>query len=201
MSDIATAAKALQAHLAVTLGAAVINKEESPLMKAVAFGFDVGSVFTSGVPKGDDFMSRYATTIARDIYLPKSIRENPLSLCEVMTHECEHVLQYASTNVEFAWFYLTDQAARAQFEADAYASGIAVRCWLTGEKPEGNIPWVLDSLVKAYHLRPEDKTYAEAALKSHVASINSGICMTRSARTAIEFLTKNYPDLKGAVRA
>ena len=200
MSDLDTASKALQAHLVITLGAAVLNKEDSSLMKAVALGFDVGSVFASGLPKGDDFMNRYATTLARDIYLPKLIRENPLSLCEVMTHECEHVLQFAATHVEFAWFYLTDQAARAQFEADAYASGIAVRCWLTGEKPESNIPWVLESLVRAYHLRPEDKTYAESALKSHVASLNSGIYMTRSARTAIDFLSKNYPDLKGAVR-
>ena len=84
MSDIATASKALQAHLAVTLDAAVLNKEDSPVMKAVAFGFDAGSLFTSGLPKGEDFMSRYATTIGRAIYLPdrKSTRLNSSHVSE-----------------------------------------------------------------------------------------------------------------------
>jgi hypothetical protein len=200
MSDLATAAQALQAHLAAQFGLTVHDKETSTLMKAIAFGMDVGSAFSSGLPKGGDFMTRFATTAGKDVFLPQSIRDNPLSVLEVVTHEAQHVVQFDATNVEFAWFYLTDASARAQFEADAYASGIAVRCWLTGEKPEGNISWVLESLVKGYHLRPEDKTYAEAALKSHVASLNSGIYMTRSARTAIEFLSQNFPDLKGAIR-
>lgn len=201
MTDLAIVAQALQAHLTAWFGSTVEPKEESALMKAVSFGMDLGSNFSSGLPAGSDFMTRYATTIAKTIYLPKSIRENPLSLCEVVTHESEHVLQFDDTNVEFAWFYLTDSTARAQFEADAYASGIAVRCWLTGATPTESIPWVLDSLVKGYHLKAEDKAYAETALKSHMASLSSGIVMTRSARTAIAFLDKNYPGLKGSLRA
>jgi hypothetical protein len=200
MTDLAIVAKKLQEHLSVEYGSTVENKEDSTLMKAVSFGMDIGSNFSSGLPGGADFMTRFATTLAKTIYLPKSIRENPLSLCEVVTHENEHVLQFIDTNVEFAWFYLTDSVARAQFEADAYASGIAVRSWLTGQAPTDSIPWVLDTLVQSYHLKPEDKPYAETALKSHMASIGAGLYMTRSARSAIDFLTKNYPDLKGAVR-
>lgn len=200
MTDLAIVAKKLQEHLSVEYGSTVENKEDSTLMRAVSFGMDIGSNFSSGLPGGADFMTRFATTLAKTIYLPKSIRENPLSLCEVVTHENEHVLQFIDTNVEFAWFYLTDSVARAQFEADAYASGIAVRSWLTGHAPTDSIPWVLDTLVQSYHLKPEDKPYAETALKSHMASIGAGLYMTRSARSAIEFLTKNFPDLKGSVR-
>lgn len=200
MSDLAIAAQALQAHLTSRFGSTVEPKEDSTIMKAMSFGMDIGSNFSSGLPGGADFMTRFATTVAKTIYLPKSIRENPLSLCEVVTHEIEHVLQFEDTGVEFAWFYLTDATARAQFEADAYASGIAVRIWLTGAMPAESIPWVLDSLVKSYHLKVEDKVYAEAALKSHMASLSSGLYMTRSARTAIAFLDKNYPGLKGSVR-
>lgn len=200
MSDIATAAQALQAHLAAQFGLTVHDKETSTLMKAIAFGMDVGSAFSPGLPKGGDFMTRFATTVGKDVFLPQSIRDNPLSVLEVVTHEAQHVVQFNDTHVEFAWFYLTDASARAQFEADAYASGIAVRCWLTGQPHTDSIPWVLDSLVKSYHLKAEDRVYAEAALKSHMASLSSGLVMTRAARSAIGFLDKNYPDLKGSVR-
>ena len=200
MSAIAIAAKVLQDFLSSEFGFTVHDKETSTLMKAVAFGMDVGSAFSPGLPKGEDFMTRFATTIGKEVFLPKSIRDNPASLIEVVTHEAQHVIQFNDTHVEFAWFYLTDASARAQFEADAYASGIAVRSWLTGQAPTDSIPWVLDTLVQSYHLKPEDKTYAETALKSHMASIGAGLYMTRSARSAIDFLTKNFSDLKGSVR-
>jgi hypothetical protein len=200
MSDLATAAQALQAHLAAQFGLTVHDKETSTLMKAIAFGMDVGSAFSSGLPKGGDFMTRFATTVGKDVFLPQSIRDNPLSVLEVVTHEAQHVVQFNDTDIEFAWFYLTDASARAQFEADAYASGIAVRCWLTGQPHTDSIPWVLDSLVKSYHLKAEDRVYAEAALKSHMASLSAGVVTTRAAATALDFLNQKYPGLKGSVR-
>jgi len=200
MADIATVAQELQAHLISTYGFAVHDKESSPVMQAVGFGMDIGSKFVTGLPTGSDFMTKYATTLATDVYLPASIRNNPLSLCEVVTHECQHTIQFTDTNVIFAWFYLTDGPARAQFEADAYASGIAVRCWLTGGNPPDDIPWVVQTLVAGYHLKPEDGVYAEAALKSHFASVASGIYMTRAGRTAIDFLESKYPELKGTIQ-
>ena len=200
MSDLATAAQALQAHLTAQFGFTVHDKETSTLMKAISFGMDVGSAFSSGLPKGDDFMTRFATTVGTEVFLPKSIRENPLSVLEVVTHEAQHVVQFNATNIEFAWFYLTDPVARAQFEADAYASGIAVRCWLTGQPPTESIPWVLDTLVKSYHLKAEDRVYAETALKSHMASLSAGVVTTSAAATALDFLNLKYPGLKGSVR-
>lgn len=200
MTPLATVSQELQSHLSVEYGSTILPKEDSTYMKAVSVGLDLASNFSGGLPGGSDFMTRFATTLAKTIYLPKSIRDNPLSLCEVVTHESEHVLQFVDTNVEFAWFYLTDSVARAQFEADAYASGIAVRCWLTGESPWVNLSRLLDNLVQSYHLKSEDRVFAETSLKSHLESVESGIYLTRSARCAIEFLNSRYPELKGTVR-
>jgi len=100
--------------------------------------------------------------------------------------------------VEFAWFYLADAAARSQFEADAYAAGIAVRGWLTGEPVSELIPAIIEIMVRGYHIRAEDAVYAEGALKSLTTSISAGVVTTRSARMAIAFLEEKYPALKGA---
>lgn len=199
MSNLTVAAQALQSHLCDEFGFTVQPKENSSLMKAIAFGMDLGAMFTPGIPKGADFMTRFATTVAKEVFLPESIRSNAVALIEVITHEAQHVIQFNDTNIEFAWFYLTDPAARAQFEADAYASGAAVRSWLTGKSPTEDIPWILNSLVNSYHLKEQDRVYAEASLKSHMASLASGLIMTRSARSAIAFLDKNYGHLKGSV--
>ena len=201
MADLAVVAAELQAHLIATYKFEVVNKEDSDLMKAIAWGMDVGSKVVSSLPNSHDFMTLFATTIGRTVALPKVMRDNPMSVCEVVTHECQHVIQFADTGVAFAWFYITDNSARAQFEADAYASGLIVHSWLTGRVPTEDLDWVVQNLVRSYHLRPEDAAYAKVALKSLFASWASGIIMTRSARTAVAFLEAKYPELKGTVPA
>ena len=174
--------------------------------KAIQFGMDVAKEFgtkgfSSTLPSGTDFKNLFATTIGKEVYLPKVIRDNPLSLMEVGTHECQHTLQFDDTKLEFVWFYLADNSARAQFEADAYASGMIVYSWLTGVDPMSNIDWAVQNLNSSYHLRPTDGEYAKVAMKSLFAAWSSGVIMTRSARTAIAWLEANYPQLKGAVQA
>lgn len=199
MADLVVVAQELQAHLTEKVGVAFLPKETSKEMQLIATGMDLGGLFIDGIPAGKVFMEDFATTLAKNVYIPKSIRNNPLALIEVSTHEAEHGYQWDDTHVEFAWFYLTDPVACAQFETDAYASGIATRCWLTGQAPKESIPWVLDNLVKSYRLKPESRPYAETALKSHFASVSSGVYMTRSGRLATEFLNSKYPWLKGAI--
>lgn len=202
MDDLKTVAVEFQNYMTGQIGFVVTAKETSDIMRAVATGMDLATHVTSGIPAGNDFMEKYATTLGKEVYIPKSIRDNPLSMIDVLTHEGEHVLQYKATGVEFVWFYGTDQAARAQFEADAYAAGTATRTWLTGKVPSNTLSWILDALVRGYHLRPEDRKYAETALKSHFASLNSGIYgMTTSGRMAVKFFESKYPQLKGTITA
>ena len=198
--DLAKVAKGLMDHLIATFKFEIHDKESSDLMKAIATGMDLAKTFSNTLPSSKDFMERFATTAGEDVFLPKVIRENPVALMEVGTHECQHTLQFKDTNVQFAWFYLTDNSARAQFEADAYAAGIIVRSWLTGEPAAANLDWAVQSLISSYHLRPEDASYAKVSMKALFASWESGIIMVRSAREAIKWLEANYPQLKGAVQ-
>ncbi len=196
---LAQAAEGLVGYLKSQINFTISNKEDSPIMKAIALGMDLARNFSSSLPTGDSFMQEYATTAATDIYLPKLVRDNPYYMISVVTHEAQHVLQFQDTGVEFAWYYLVDNAARAQFEADAYASGTAVSTWLTGQPGSDYIPGILESLIVGYHLKAEDITYAEAALQSHITSLAAGVLTTRTARMSIGYLEQNFPQLKGTV--
>ena len=193
------ASEGLVAHLKSQINFTISNKEDSPIMKAIALGMDLARNFSSSLPTGESFMRDYATTLATEICLPKLVRDNPYYMIEVVTHEAQHVLQFQDTGVEFAWYYLAENATRAQFEADAYASGTAVGSWLTGRPPEESIPSILEYLISGYHLKAEDTIYAEAALKSHIASMSAGVLTTRTARMSIGYLEQNFPQLKGTI--
>ena len=199
-ADLVVVAEEVSKHLQGIFKFSVVDKEDSTLMKAAAAGMDAVKFLGVNVPDSSVFMENYATTLGTLVALPKSIRDNPASKIEVVTHEAQHVLQFQESKVTFAWLYLTKATDRAQYESDAYAAGLAVRSWLTGVSPgDGELTWVVAALVRGYHLRAEDASYAETALKSHVASIRDGIYMTKAARTTIAFLEEKYPELKGTV--
>jgi hypothetical protein len=178
----------------------VVPKEDSDLMKAVASGLDMAKFFGFNVPAHKNFMEDFATTIGSVSGLPKSIRDVPLHKIEVLAHESQHVLQYYESKIAFAWLYLTDSMDRAQYEVDAYATGLAVRTWLTGVPPRvEDVDGTLNTLVQGYHLRPDDVVYARPALLSHLESIKDGVRMTKSTRVSLEFLETRYPHLRGTV--
>lgn len=199
---LADVAADLTGYLSHEIGFTVEDKESSTFMEAVASGMDLASHVADGLATSDAFMTRYATTIGNTVYLPKLIRDNPRSVIEVVPHEGQHSVQYQASEVKFAWLYLTEAADRAQVESDAYATGLSIRAWLTGQPIQvGDLQWILSSLVQGYHLRESDKDYARVALLSHVQSIHDGITMTTSARATVAFLERKYPQLKGALSA
>jgi hypothetical protein len=121
-------------------------------------------------------------------------------MLEVVPHECTHVGQNHDHTVLFPWLYLENPSYRVQYETDAYATGLAVRCWLRGKPPSvAEVDAVVEGLVRGYHLRREDADQARASMLSHMASIRDGISTTKVARMAIAWLEANYPDLKGSV--
>lgn len=203
MDRLTSASIGLTAHLQAAYGFTVEPKEDSTLMKAVAYGMAaVGWLGIGGVPDTSDFLTRYATTITTTMYLPKTFRDSPATLLEVVPHECCHVRQNHAHTVLFPWLYLENPSYRVQYETDAYATGLAVRCWLTGRKPdEAEVDAVVAGLVKGYHLRAQDAAQARASMLSHMESIRDGIYNTEVARKAIAYLEANYPDLKGSLAA
>jgi hypothetical protein len=183
--------------MCTTFGAKIIHKEDSTSMMAVAIGMDVGRLFgAKGIAPAADFMSKFTTTIGNRIYMPAVHRSPPDRFVEVATHEFEHVDQWNRAHVEMPWLYLTEPEARVHYEADAYAAGLAITYWLTGLLPADTVEHAVALLVGSYHLRPEDANLATDLLRSHVASIKSGLAMSKAARVAIEWFTTNHPDLK-----
>lgn len=198
MTDIKKVAEAFGAYMMERFDCEVLPKESAPEMDFIATGFDFARFFgATGIAKGDDFKSRFTTTVGSRIYMPKSHREDPLLFIEILTHECQHVLQFQESGLKFAWLYLAEAEARVKYEADAYAAGLAVERWLTGHTDDAKLDWVVDSLVSSYHLRAEDADLAAKMLKSHYVSIKNGIVMSKAGREAISWLDKNHPELKG----
>jgi hypothetical protein len=203
VTDLKQIAQAFSAHMCVKFGAHVHPKESSLEMKAIAMGMDIGGLFgASGLASGKDFLRDFTTTIGSDIYMPAAHRSwaDPLGFMQILTHECQHVLQFTESNVEFAWLYLKEPEARARYEADAYAAGLAVTQWLTGELPSDAVESIVSSLAGSYSLRPEDAALAADMLRSHMASLKNGIVMSASAREAIAFLAASEPELRHAAR-
>ena len=191
--------KGFSNHMLSKFGATLVPKEDSLEMKAIAIGMDLGNfIGMGGLASSESFMTRYTTTLGTNIYMPKAHREDLLLFLEILTHECQHVIQFKESGVEFAWLYLSEPEARVKYEADAYAAGMAVTQWLTGSVPLEMAEWVVKSLVEGYHLRREDAELAADLIKSHMVSLTNGMVMSRSAREAISYLEANYGDLKGA---
>lgn len=202
MADLNKIAQSFSAHMCAKFGAHVHPKESSLEMKAVALGMDIGRVFgATGLATGKDFMRDFTTTLGKNIYMPASHRTDPLTFMQVLTHECQHVIQFNESGVEFAWLYLKEPEARVKYEADAYAAGLAITQWLTGDLPPDSVEHTVSTLVAGYSLRPEDAKLAEGMLKSHMASLKNGVVMAQSAREAIEYLKDNNPSLYRSARA
>jgi hypothetical protein len=191
-------AQAFSAHMCQKFGASVHHKEDAFVMKAIAWGMDLGKfVGMTGLASSDQFMTHYTTTVGTDIYMPKMHRDNPMVFIEVLTHECQHVIQFKASGIEFAWLYLKEPEARVKYESDAYAAGIAIQQWFMGVTPWNGADSAVQSLVAGYHLQQQDADLAADILKSHMVSLKNGIVMSGAAREAIDFFTKNYPELKG----
>ena len=179
-------ARGLAEHLCQRYGAKLRVKDELP-MRVAAAAFDVLGLFTSGLPDGEAFLSRYSTTIGAEIFVPRALLEaGGAALMEVLTHEAEHVAQFRGEGVAMCWWYATWAEARARYEANAYGAGATVRVYLEGTAPE--VDALLPDLTAAYHVRPEDQVLARDMMRSLRASILAGSHTTEAGREAVAWL-------------
>ena len=191
------AAEGLLRALCVEFNAVSLPKEASELMDGIQYGLDLGSRLGVKVPNRDEFL-RFTTTIKDRIYVPERVRTNALALIEIGPHEIKHVCQWAIHGVAFPTLYVTDGTDRGQLEADAYATGIAVRKWATGRvHAPDEVTHVADTLQRAYHVLAEDRSYVEGAMRSHLASIRRDVINCPVAKFSINWLDTRYPHLKG----
>lgn len=202
--DLTTVVVGLTLHLKGALRPFTIeNKEDNALMSGIAAGFDFlrTATGTTSVPKGSDFLAGYSTTVGNTICFPKSVREHPLEELETLTHEVQHVFQYQSQpGLTQPYLYLVDATDRVQYEADAYAAGLAVRWWLNGGVGDGWGDEIANDLIRSYHLAQGDLGYITPVVQAHLDALEGGVVLTHVGKLAVGFLDKNYPQLKGQFR-
>ncbi len=225
---IAGVAEGLEAYLCAELDASVVDKDTSPIHQGAARAFDAArtahgavrelasllslDVPELGLPTGDEYLTRFATTIGRTIALPRAMRtpEEALTRILLLPHEAVHVDQHAR-GVDAGWWpkvtshsvlYLASIAGGdgaeylGHVEADAYATTEAVRVWLGGGRRA--IADVTASLRRHYALAGVGVNVAENTLLSHFATMDDGgIPNVRVCRMSIEWLETHAADLKG----
>lgn len=196
MTDLKKTADLFEIHMCGKFGARVLDKETSIEMRGIAMGMDIGKFFgAGGLASGHDFMEHFTTTLGTNIYMPSQLRVNSLLFIETLTHECQHVIQFNEAHIAFPWLYLKEPEARVKYEADAYAAGLAITEWLTGDVPADSIESIVARLVAGYSLRVEDADLAVDILKSHMVSLMNGVVMSAAAREAIAYLGASAPEL------
>jgi hypothetical protein len=215
----------LRAHLASKITAQVIVKEDSVVHRAIAEALAVahgGAALLAhlsidvpvNLPSGEDYLSRFGTTIGNEIALPRAWHrpEGAVERLYVEPHEWQHVKQYndgvdagwwpqlASHTVLYAASVATDEGAEylGKVEGDAYAVSAAVWSFLAGSLP--SLDDNLASLRRNYALRPAGADTASGVLRSHYRTMRrGGVPNVWAARESIGWLEANASDLRGAV--
>jgi hypothetical protein len=181
-------------HMLSAHGARRFRKSSSVDMRLIATALRL-----MGIQDREKFLSNYATTLGRRIYIPfePGVEAGPWSLWAqivICTHECEHVLQYKKGGVfGYYWPYLTNRARRAMFETKAYRTNLELSHWRWGRTPAAH---VLANQMRGYGLSDVDVRVSETALEMSVLSVEQGAVVNRSSRTAIAWLKENAPELR-----
>ena len=91
----------------------IVKKEESWIMKLVAWFFGVTSIMDSR-----KFMERYCSTFRWKIYAPGGEIEQ-----HVLKHEKKHIWQWLDNKVLYCLRYVFSSRWRARYEVEAYLTG------------------------------------------------------------------------------
>lgn len=171
----------------------VINKDSTLEMRLVASALDM-----LGIQRRDHFLRRFATTIGRRIYTPFEVG-SPKGGWELWqqivtcVHEHQHVVQYDRDGLFYKASYLTDCAARARWEAEAYRSNLELAYWRTGTTPSA-----LDtaSVLKNYGCREADTEVTAKLLLLSDISVRKGAVINEATHVALGWLNKHVPHLR-----
>lgn len=169
-------------------GTTVIDKSDSRLMKVVGSTLDL-----LGVQDKETFLKKYTTTINRAIYMPYPIGApgvdfiGQLALC---AHEHQHVVQADREGwPAFAARYVVDHAARAVYEAEAYACNLEIAHALRGTpiaELAGATAHYARALKEGYGCTDDDVAVVEAALDLSLKQLESGVVVNEASRRVIQ---------------
>jgi hypothetical protein len=171
-----------------------VVKADAVEMRAIGAALDA-----MGVADKRDFMNRFATTVGRRIYLPFTPGEDTSTwdLAEQLNtcaHEHQHVVQYDRDGaLRYGYRYLRNDAARAQYEAEARTTELEIHFWRFGSIPR--LELAIQGLA-SYSLGKSDIAAALATLRSNAEAVKRGAVLTEAGRVAIDWLNDHAPELR-----
>lgn len=180
------------AHMTSIYGTTVKTKANAQEMRLI--GEALGII---GIVDTKAFMTRFSTTIGKTIYTSFDVgvetKMHPLwSQMVICAHEHEHVLQ--DKDRSFALKYLMDETWRAAYEGEAYRTSMTLETWRTGKVPS------IEGYVKAmqsYGVGKSTLGFFRRYLELSLPVLEQGGIPGDAAKTAIHWLEKNAPELKG----
>lgn len=175
-------------HMAAFFGAQVTSKGSAVEMQAASVVLG-----RMGIVDREDFMSRFATTVGRHVYIPFVPGEaeptwSLLAQAETCVHEMHHIIQYQKLGaIMFYYQYVCSRARRATLEAEAYRTNVEMRYRLTGELRDTDS---LAELLRSYGVRDIDVEVAKKVLRSSVPTIRAGGVTSLACKVATDFLRR-----------
>lgn len=177
-------------HLLKRYAGYVRDKDDTDAIRAVAEVFDVAAFFGAGVPSGEEFMTRYWTTVGPVILAPRG--HGPLhDHLRVLCHEITHVVQFWRDGVAFVIRYCT-RKGRAELEAEAERGAIEAWWLMTGELPPS-----LDALDVTRHGYAFDDSHADLTrdlLLTAATSVQAGVISTDVGLEVLAWLRAHAPE-------
>jgi len=170
----------------------VIDKADATEMKLVARVLGL-----LGIVDRERFLSGYATTVARRIYVPFEIGHGDAralwSRVVLCAHEHQHVVQHDRRGLAYEWSYLTSREARARFEAEAYRCHLELAWWRYGALPSTD---ELARKLAGYGCGPDDIDLAAKMLRIWAVPIRHGAVLGEASRAVIDWLDAHVPHIR-----
>jgi len=168
-------------------GATIVQKDDSEFMAAIATVLN-----QLNITDRDDFMKRFTTTIGTKIYVPFDVGiAGDYTLedqVDVLVHELVHVQQYDANEPKFVLCYLLNEAARAEYEAQAYSADMEMHYWRTGR--------IYDirgraQLLDNYALEQDEINFAAEYMESIATTIQEGAAVNNVAAWAMDWMEQH----------
>jgi hypothetical protein len=185
--------RAFYRFLQIRFRTTVVNKRDALEMKLVAQVLGV-----LDVESRDRFLRKFTTTVGRRIFTPFEVGVpqsgwDLWSQMVIAVHEHQHVVQHDREGLSFEVSYLTDRAARARWEAEAYCSNLELHFWRYGTTPSVD---ALAAVLAEYGCRLSDVGVAATSLALSAESIRRGAVLNEATHIALEWLNAYMPHLR-----
>ena len=195
-------ARALVAHLSALHHTTVVYPDDAAAvvargaLDALAHGLPVlRDVADAIAVRAQRVSVTFPTPLGTVVLVSPEADGDPEQLAVTGSHEHEHAVQIEGVGGVQAIVDHVEPELRARAEADAKATGLAVRWFLTGVVPA--LDDALASIAgETYHLGADHVALARGVLESHRATMEAGLCPPlRVALEVLAWLRANHPEL------